>query len=154
MALRRIEKELADLQEEDSSSYSVGPTGDNMYQWQGTITGPEESPYSGGVFYIAIAFPTNYPFGPPKVSFTTKIYHPNISGHGDIFLGILGRTEWSPKTTISKVLQSISSLLKEPQPDCPYIHKNPGLLDIAHIYKTDRPQYEATAQEWTHQYAM
>ncbi|KAE8315045.1 ubiquitin-conjugating enzyme/RWD-like protein [Aspergillus transmontanensis] len=147
MALKRIEKELADLQEEDSSSYSVGPTGDNMYQWQGTITGPEESPYSGGVFYIAIAFPTDYPFGPPKVSFTTKIYHPNINGNGTIGLDIL-KGQWGPHLTISKVLQSIYSMLTEPHLD------NPLVPDIAHIYETDHPQYEAMAREWTHKYAM
>lgn len=63
--------------------------------------GPGESPYSGGVFFLAIHFPTDYPFKPPKVNFTTRIYHPNINSNGSICLDIL-RDQWSPALTISK----------------------------------------------------
>ena len=51
--------------------------------------GPDESPFSGGVFFLNIHFPTDYPFKPPKVNFTTRIYHPNINSNGSICLDIL-----------------------------------------------------------------
>lgn len=60
-----------------------------------------DSPYAGGVFFLAIHFPTDYPFKPPKVNFTTRIYHPNINSNGSICLDIL-RDQWSPALTISK----------------------------------------------------
>ena len=59
------------------------------------------SPYSNGLFFLNIHFPTDYPFKPPKVSFITKIYHPNINGDGSICLDIL-RDQWSPALTITK----------------------------------------------------
>jgi ubiquitin-protein ligase len=90
-----------------------------QFHWQATIMGPVshrpqpllakhvltfhqgDSPYSGGVFFLAIHFPTDYPFKPPKVNFTTRIYHPNINSNGSICLDIL-RDQWSPALTISK----------------------------------------------------
>lgn len=70
--------------------------------------GPPESPYQGGVFFLTIHFPTDYPFKPPKVAFTTRIYHPNINSNGSICLDIL-RSQWSPALTISKGIPSPTS---------------------------------------------
>ena len=69
---------------------------------QATIMGPGDSPYSGGVFFVTIHFPPDYPFKPPKVQFQTKVYHPNINSQGSICLDIL-KEQWSPALTISKV---------------------------------------------------
>jgi len=46
------------------------------------------------------------------------------------------------------VLLSICSMLTDPNPDDPLVP------EIAHVYKTDRPRYEATAREWTRKYAI
>ena len=109
--------------------------------------GPSDSPYAGGVFFLSIHFPTDYPFKPPKVNFTTKIYHPNINSSGNICLDIL-KDQWSPALTLSKVLLSICSLLTDANPDDPLVP------EIAQIYKTDKAKYEATAKEWTKKYAV
>ncbi|XP_075615119.1 ubiquitin-conjugating enzyme E2 D1 isoform X3 [Balearica regulorum gibbericeps] len=60
-----------------------------------------DSAYQGGVFFLTVHFPTDYPFKPPKIAFTTKIYHPNINSNGSICLDIL-RSQWSPALTVSK----------------------------------------------------
>ena len=148
MALKRISKELTDLQRDPPANCSAGPAEDqDQFHWTATIMGPDDSPYQGGVFFLNIMFPNDYPFKPPKCQFTTRIYHPNINANGAICLDIL-KDQWSPALTISKVLLSISSLLTDPNPDDPLVP------DIAHLCKTNKRRYEETAREWTRQYAM
>jgi ubiquitin-conjugating enzyme E2 D/E len=147
MALKRIRKELMDLGKDPPSNCSAGPVGDDLFHWQATLMGPTESPYQGGVYFLNIHFPADYPFKPPKINFTTRIYHPNINANGQICLDIL-KEQWSPALTISKVLLSVCSLLTDPNPDDPLVP------EIANIYKRDRKIYVKTAREWTQKYAM
>lgn len=108
MALKRIQRELQELGRDPPANCSAGPVGDDLFHWQATIMGPDDSPYSGGVFFLDIHFPADYPFKPPKVSFTTRIYHCNINSNGGICLDIL-KDQWSPALTISKVCHTLSS---------------------------------------------
>lgn len=147
MALRRIQKELADLQKDPPSNCSAGPIGDDMFKWEGVIMGPADCPYQGGVFKLQILFPVDYPFKPPNVQFLTKIYHPNINPTGLICLDIL-KQQWSPALTISKVLLSITSLLTDPNPDDPFVP------EIANLLKTNKTLYESNARAYTLRYAM
>ena len=140
-------KEYNDLQRDPPVGCSAGPcTDDDMYKWQGYIAGPEGTPYAGGVFFLNIEFPNDYPFKPPKVTFTTKVYHPNVSNSGSICVDIL-KDQWSPALTISKVLISISTLLDDPNPEDPLVP------DIAQQYLSNREAYNEKAKEWTQLYA-
>ena len=147
MALKRINKELADIGRDPPANCSAGPEGNDLFHWQATLMGPPDSPYEGGVFFLDIQFPQDYPFKPPKVRFTTKIYHCNVNDQGGICLDIL-KGEWSPALTISKVLLSICSLLTDPNPDDPLV------AEIARVYKNDKNKHDATAREWARKYAM
>ncbi|KAJ3700321.1 hypothetical protein LUZ61_004026 [Rhynchospora tenuis] len=150
MALKRIQKELDDLQRDPLALCSAGPVWEDLFHWKGTIMGPPDSPYSGGIFILHIHFPPDYPFKPPRVYFQTKVYHPNINSNGGIcssHFHIL-KDQWSPALTISKVLNLICSLLADPIPDCPLVP------EIARIYKDKRSRYEKTARAWTQKYAM
>eukprot|EP00434_Breviolum_minutum_P005528 symbB.v1.2.004875.t1/scaffold264.1/size247971/16 len=146
MAQKRIQKELADLGNDPPANCSAGPVGDDMFNWQATIMGPPDSPYQGGVFFLNINFPSDYPFKPPKVHFTTKIYHCNVNSNGAICLDIL-KDQWSPALTISKVLLSISSLLTDPNPNDPLVP------EIAQVYLKDRAKHDATAREWAQKFS-
>jgi ubiquitin-conjugating enzyme E2 D/E len=146
-APKRITRELLELQNDPPLNCSAGPVNDkDIFNWEGVLFGPPDSPFAGGVFKVSIQFPVDYPFRPPRVTFNTKIYHPNINSAGFICLDIL-KQNWSPALTISKVLLSILSMLTDPNP------KDPLMPDIANQYIQDRGAYEVTAREWTQLYA-
>lgn len=146
-AQKRIRKELLDMGKDPPQNCSAGPSGDDLFHWQATILGPDESPFAGGVFFLNISFPQDYPFKPPKVSFSTRIYHPNVNSNGSICLDIL-KDQWSPALTVSKVLLSICSLLTDPNPDDPLVP------EIGRQCKENKAAYEETARDWTVRYAM
>jgi len=148
MSKARIEKEINNLIKDPPSNCSAGPiNSDNLYHWVGFIIGPDDTPYAGGCFKLNISFPENYPFKPPKINFTTKIYHPNIHKNGGgICLDILN-SKWSPALTIGKVLLSICSLLNEPNP------ADPLEPEIADQYNNRFETFTQTAKAWTEKYA-
>jgi len=147
-ATKRIIRELADLRKDPPLNCSAGPVDEaDVFIWEGVLFGPDDSPYSGGVFKVNIQFPVDYPFKPPRVIFNTKIYHPNINKAGFICLDIL-KNNWSPALTVSKVLLSILSMLTDPNP------KDPLEPEIANQYTNNRAEYELTARDWTMAYAQ
>ena len=91
---------------------------------------------------------SEYPFKPPLLSFSTKIYHPNVSHDGKVCLGMLKSDEWKPSSKIAAVLQFARQLLGEPMPD------DAVETEIAEQYKNDRKRYEEVAIAWTQKYAI
>ena len=149
-ALKRFKKELEEFNrsELEEKGYSAGPEDDSdMYKWIATIPGPEDSPYEGGSFNLSLEFPKDYPFSPPKVLFTTKVYHPNVKKDtGTICLDIL-KDQWSPDIKVSQVLMAINNLLINPNVD------HPLEKEVAKQYKEDRKAYDETAKKWTEEHA-
>ena len=145
--MRRLKKELEEIRNDPPSNCSAGPIGDDMYNWEASIIGPSDSPYSGGIFKLKLQFCDDFPFKPPKVKFITKILHPNIDCYGNICLDILNKN-WSPVLNVTKLLLSISSLLTDPNPD------DPLDAEVAYIYKNDNQKFVKMARNYTLKHAI
>ncbi|KAM8753529.1 ubiquitin-conjugating enzyme E2 D2-like [Rhynchonycteris naso] len=147
VAIKRLQKELLDLSRDPPAHCSAGPVEDDMFDWQGIIMGPSDTPYEGGVFFLKMLFPWDYPFSPPKLRFSTRIYHPNIDKHGNVCVNLLN-AEWSPVMTASKILLTVSSLLCEP------VLQDMLVPKIAKVYIKNREKYNFIARALTEKYAM
>lgn len=146
-ATPRLRKELKDVTEKCADGISAGLSGDNLFDWDATIMGPPGTPYEGGVFSLKVRFPNNYPYQPPDIIFTTRIYHCNINAKGVICLDIL-KDNWSPAYTIDKVLLSISALMASPNPNDPLVP------EIAKLYNINKNKHDDNAREYTLKFAI
>lgn len=147
VALKRINRELQDISKDPPENCAAGPQGESLFHWKATVMGPRDTPYEGGVFFLDVEFPAEYPAKPLKLAFKTRIWHPNIGADGEVGLEILDEN-WSPALTLSKVLLSVMALLADPEP------RGALNLEAAAEYQRIRVQFDKTAREWTRQYAM
>ncbi|XP_013419277.1 ubiquitin-conjugating enzyme E2 L3 [Lingula anatina] len=142
-ATRRLQKELTDLRKAGLSCFrDIIVDEKNMLQWQGLIV-PESVPYDKGAFRITIDFPAEYPFKPPKVTFKTKIYHPNIDEKGQVCLPIISAENWKPATKTDQVIQALVALVNTPEPE------HPLRADVAEEYTKDKKKFLKNAEEFT-----
>ncbi|KXJ22436.1 ubiquitin-conjugating enzyme E2-22 kDa [Exaiptasia diaphana] len=150
IAVSRIQREFREIisSEEAKQCQIKVELVDNSYtRLAGEITGPPDTPFEGGKYKLDIVIPETYPFNPPKIKFTTKIWHPNISSvTGAICLDIL-KDQWAAAMTLRTVLLSIQSLLASPEPD------DPQDAVVAKQFKENRKAYDVTARHWAYIYA-
>lgn len=79
--MRRIAKELGDIQKESATTniHTQAADGHDITHLVASFPGPPDTPYEGGTYLVDIKIPTEYPFRPPTMKFTTKLWHPNVS---------------------------------------------------------------------------
>ena len=147
-ALLQIQKELNELQKDPLATLGVtaGLINQNDYfHWIITMLGPQDTPYAGGLFFLTVDFPDNYPKKPPEVKFKNQIYHLNVSNNGHVCINTL--SEWKEGTTMSEVLSLIFALFYKENPNNAYDSQK------VNLFKNDRAKFDANVREWTRKYA-
>jgi len=146
LALKRVQKELADLKTCQEIGIRAEPMEDDLMNLSGEIEGAPETTYEGATFKLSIKIPPRYPFLPPEIAFDTPIWHPNI-WEGTVCLDILEPGQWSGAMDIRTALLSIQAMLSSPGTD------DPMNVAASRQYIDDRVMYERTARNWTQAYA-
>jgi len=140
-ANRRLQKELSDIQNGNHKSFrNINVDERNMLQWQGLLV-PDKEPYNKAAFKIQIEFPAEYPFKPPKLTFLTKIYHPNIDEKGQVCLPIIAPENWKPATKTEQVVESLIALINDPEPE------HPLRADVAEEFTKERKKFMKNAAD-------
>ena len=156
--LERISKEFKDINRNPIANcgVTVGLFDDNdVTKWRVSLLGPKDTSYRGGLFYLSIDFPNDYPEKPPEVCFITPIYHVNVNPKAPTFQGAesLGHVcistlnWWKKEYTMREVLTNIFALFYLGNPDSPY-----G-LDRADEFRNNRVLYEEKIKKYTKQFA-
>ena len=159
-AMKKIKQEFKELNSDPISNIGVTiglPNEDNIFEWQCSLLGPKDTSYSGGLFFLRVNFPEDYPEKPPEVCFKTPIYHVNINPHkpktngpgveglGHVCISTLNW--WKPTYTMREVLTNIFALFYMGNPDSPY-----G-MERADELRYNRAVYEEKIKYFTKKYA-
>ncbi|BGP41535.1 ubiquitin conjugating enzyme Ubc7/UbcP3 [Rhodotorula kratochvilovae] len=152
-ALKRLMteyKQLSEAEKEDSM-FTAGPVSeDDFFTWSCLISGPEDTPFEGGVFQAELKFPRDYPLSPPKMKFDPPLFHPNIYANGEVCISILhapgddpnayesASERWSPVQSVEKILLSVISMLAEPNLE------SGANIDACKMYRDHREEYDET----------
>lgn len=128
---------------------SVDLIDDNLFTWNSTYIGPDDTGYHGGFFVLKITIPSNYPNSPPTVNFETKIFHPNIDeSNGRVCINLLDYGIWNSSKRIIDILLAIYYLLINPNP------YSPLNTTAAELYKkSDKSEYFKKCNEYVRKYA-
>ena len=127
-SLNLIQNEFCDLQQNPIASLGIVvgmPDSNNPYLWQCTMLGPTDTSFAGGLFYLKIIFPDNYPHAKPEMLFLTPIYHLNVKYFvenqqplGHICVNTLN--EWKDGDSVKKILPELFALMHKNNPLSPY----------------------------------
>ena len=137
-AIRRVSKELSDIQSSPSSSFTVTVSESNLLTWNVVIKLDWE-PYNHTEYTVNIIFPQEYPFKSPTMSFVSSIYHPNVDEKGQVCLS-LTRENWKPSTKAVDMIKALLQLLKEPDLE------HPLREEVAMEYAKDRETFNRKAR--------
>ncbi len=148
-AVSLLAKELEDFTKDPVPGLTVGLKDDsNMFLWDFTMVGPQDTPYEGGIFQGIIKFPKEFPNQPPIVQFTSKIIHPNIHLDGKVCISILhapgndkfgyekSSERWRPIHTIRSIFLSIMLMIGDPNLE------SPANVDAGVLYRDDYDQFK------------
>lgn len=106
---------------------------------RGFFIGPENTPYSGGLFYFTISYPEDSLEQEPVVLIETPILHPGVL-KGRVC--ILAR--WLPNKTLKWVLQQVRFMLQKPN------FENCVNLEAVEIYRAGKFEQKARELTFTH----
>ena len=154
-AFNRLRLEFRDYQQNPNEyMFTVAnlPDPNNIFNWRVIVPGPVDTPYAGGLFYLTLRFPENYPNSAPKVIFDTPIYHVNVRsfreetrlvGEPDLEILIF----WKPEYLVKDIIISVYSLF--------YMNKvnSSFSANVAEELRFNKTLYEEKARYFTRKFA-
>ncbi|KAF2861561.1 ubiquitin-conjugating enzyme [Piedraia hortae CBS 480.64] len=145
-----LRRQFQRMQKEDEiPGISCGMVDDDMFTWEIIMMLDEEQDrlYGGGMFKAHMKFPQSYPHSPPKLTFVTPIFHPNVYPNGEVCISILHEPgddkygyesadeRWSPVQTPETILLSVISMLGSPNDE------SPANVEAGKLWREDRAAF-------------
>ncbi|DBA00916.1 TPA: LOW QUALITY PROTEIN: hypothetical protein N0F65_006116 [Lagenidium giganteum] len=145
-----LRRQFLEMSRNPPEGVSVGlGDDDNIFRWEILLVGPPDTLYEGGFFKAELEFPPNFPNMPPKMTFKSEMWHPNVYANGVVCISILhppgedqlnsqetADERWRPILGVESILVSVISMLSDPNDD------SPANIDAAVEWRNDKDAFK------------
>jgi len=160
-ASAQLMKDFNDLKKHPVEGFAVDLVKDSdIFTWEIHIQGPPQTFYEGGAFRAILKFPSDFPYTPPKLTFTSDVWHPNVywgsTKAGEVCISILhppgGNPEapdecesdserWNPAHSVTTIILSVISMLSDPN------FSSPANVEASVQWRRELEKFKAKVKE-------
>ncbi|CAH0481864.1 unnamed protein product [Peronospora belbahrii] len=145
-----LRRQFLEMSRNPPEGVSVGlGDDDNIFNWEILLVGPPDTLYEGAFFKAVLEFPADFPNMPPKMTFKSEMWHPNVYPNGVVCISILhppgedhlnqqetADERWRPILGVESILVSVISMLSDPNDD------SPANIDAAVEWRNDKEGFK------------
>ncbi|XP_025082842.1 ubiquitin-conjugating enzyme E2 J2-like [Pomacea canaliculata] len=92
------------------------PLPSNILEWHYVVTGPENTPYEGGIYHGKLVFPREFPFKPPSIYMITPNGRFKCNTRLCLSISDFHPDTWNPAWSVSTILTGLLSFMLEKSP--------------------------------------
>ena len=112
--IRRINRELMEIQQNPSDQWAVQSVGDNILEWHFTLRGPPGTEFEGGVYHGRLVLPFNYPFAPPSISLLNPSGRFEVNRKICLSISNFHPELWQPAWGVRTIMEALRSFFPTP----------------------------------------
>mmetsp|Transcript_6266 Transcript_6266/g.11170 ORF Transcript_6266/g.11170 Transcript_6266/m.11170 type:complete len:217 (-) Transcript_6266:1420-2070(-) len=109
--LNRLRKEYNNIIKDPPPHISARPLPSNILHWYFVISGPQDTPYSGGFYFGKLMFPLEYPYKPPSVYMLTPSGRFKQNTKLCLSMSDFHPESWNPLWSVGSVLTGLLSFM-------------------------------------------
>jgi len=154
-------RDFKDLKKHPVEGFVVDlPNDKDLFTWEVYIQGPPDTFYEGATYRAILRFPDDYPYTPPKMLFTSEVWHPNVylggPKSGEVCISILhppggnpdmpdecesDAERWNPAHSVTTIILSVISMLSDPN------FSSPANIDASVQWRRDIENFKKRVKE-------
>jgi len=115
-ATARLKQDYIRLMKDPVPYVAAAPLPSNILEWHYVVTGPEETPYEGGLYHGKLIFPSQFPFKPPSIYMITPSGRFKTNTRLCLSISDFHPDTWNPAWTVGSILTGLVSFMVETTP--------------------------------------
>ena len=112
-ATARLKQDYMRIMRDPVPYVKAVPLPSNILEWHYIVTGPENSPYEGGIYHGKLMFPREFPFKPPSIYMITPNGRFKCNTRLCLSISDFHPDTWNPAWSVSTILTGLLSFMLE-----------------------------------------